>query len=257
MSELGRVGSVVNQGSLALSLDYLRVSPMNYPADIELENGWKIEFREKEDNMVFWNIFVRRNYRLRGDEETILDLGGNIGLFALYAAAKAPKARIHSFEPSRTTGQRYEKLMERNGLTQRVSLHPWALSDHEGSIRMAGEDVASAQKRVMVEGDAAGAGEEVRCRPLGTVVDELGLDRIDLMKVDIEGSEFQVLHNTPIEVLRKVRRMELETHRNRTAGEYRREELLKYLGKAGLEVADLEVDEEDFAQVYLVNRDQG
>lgn len=50
-------------------------------------------------------------------------------------------------------------------------------------------------------------------------MEEQGLDEIDLLKVDIEGAEYELVRDTPISALRKMRRIGLEYHRNGNPGD--------------------------------------
>lgn len=79
---------------LPITLEYLDARSINYPMDARLPNGLRVRLTEREDVKILWHIFVRRCYGVSGKESVILDLGANVGFFALYAATNAPGARI-------------------------------------------------------------------------------------------------------------------------------------------------------------------
>src|SRR5579863_1407108 len=86
-----------------VSAAYLGLSRLQYPFVLRLRRGEQIRFEELTDLKAFWQIFLRRVYRVRSTDRNILDLGANIGMFTLYAARSAPQARIFSFEPFPST----------------------------------------------------------------------------------------------------------------------------------------------------------
>ena len=59
---------------------------------------------------------------------------------------------------------------------------------------------------------------EVPCRTLAGVMHEFGLDRIDLLKVDIEGAELEVLAGVSPSLIRRVSQSTVEIHGAREFG---------------------------------------
>src|SRR5712672_2377965 len=80
-----------------------------YPSNLRLRRGEPIALQELADLKTFWQIFARRVYRVSASDRTIVDIGANIGLFALYAARQAPAARIFAVEPFPST---FERLLQ-------------------------------------------------------------------------------------------------------------------------------------------------
>ena len=88
------------------------------------------------------------------------------------------------------------------------------------------------QSRGMLEaGDARGL--EVRTITLAHFLTENDLSDIDLMKMDIEGSEHEVILSTAPEVLRRIRRIALEYHPNQPKGP-----LFEHIQEAGFTLID-------------------
>jgi tRNA1(Val) A37 N6-methylase TrmN6 len=80
-----------------------------------------VRLLEREETKILWHIFVRECYALAGRESVILDLGANVGFFALCAALKAPKAHVYSAEPVPSTVRRLLHHLEWNVLRDRVT----------------------------------------------------------------------------------------------------------------------------------------
>jgi FkbM family methyltransferase len=237
---------------LGLTLEYLDLKRIEYPVDVHLEGGIKLCLEEAEEVKILWNIFVRRCYRVAGDESVILDLGGNIGLFSLYASREAPSARIFTAEPMPATFARLEQNLRRNGLQDRVTALNYAVAGTECERFFAREAVPSGQRRLLSGPDDETAPDtRVSCRTLTWLLEENRLQKVDLAKIDIEGSEFESLLATPPEILRRIQRISLELHNNTTAKGYQTEDLLGHLRNSNFEVTQMATDPEGFSQVEL------
>ena len=115
---------------------------------------------------------------------------GGVGLDASYdfALAEAKRLDVHSFDP--TPAAIAFMARENRG---RVAFHPWGLMDRDGILRLhAPFDPAHAN---WFAENLHGTAEtvEVECLSIATVMARLGHGRIDLMKLDIEGSWFAVI----------------------------------------------------------------
>jgi len=97
-------------------------------------------------------------------------------------------------------------------------------------------------------------GVEVSCHTLESILDQYDLRSVDLAKVDIEGSEFEVLLATPPSALCRIARMDIEIHKNVTAQEHTSDELIAHLNTAGLRLASIETDALGFSQARFVRQ---
>ena len=68
---------------LPLTLEYLNARSIDYPMDARLPSGLRVRRVEREDVKILWHIFVRKCYAISGNESVILDLGANVGFFAV------------------------------------------------------------------------------------------------------------------------------------------------------------------------------
>ena len=114
-------------------------------------------------------------------DDTVVDLGAHLGMFTLAAAAKG--CRVIAVEASPQNVDALRRSIEANGFTN-VTVVQVAISDHIGTVRFSHEGPWG-----RVTDDAVTATMEVPARPLPVVLDELGIARVDAIKMDIEGSE--------------------------------------------------------------------
>lgn len=118
----------------------------------------------------------------------IVDVGANFGYFTTLCAHLAgPSGHVWAFEPTRFYGDRIGPHLEMNGLTERCTLVPLALSDHDDEC----EITISRSSATMhpVAADVPERMETIRLRRLDDVVDELKIEGVDFMKIDIDGHE--------------------------------------------------------------------
>lgn len=128
---------------------------------------------------------------------TFVDVGANIGYFALLAAARVgERGRVVALEPDPRMAEAARENVALNALRQ-VDVIPVAAAEAEGEAALAG--FAEHEGNWGVSALASGAAAQgrptftVRCAPLDRVLDEAGVGAVDLVKVDVEGAEHRVL----------------------------------------------------------------
>lgn len=123
-------------------------------------------------------------------QPVVLDIGANIGNHTLAFATVA--SHVHAFEPIPRIQALLRQNVEQNSLGN-VTLHPLALSDNEddATIHMVktGNVGASSFHKSGEETEAV----TVQCRCGDSLLAELGVERVDLVKIDVEAHELYVL----------------------------------------------------------------
>ena len=131
----------------------------------------------------------------RGGARTVFDVGANGGIYSLAALAAEPTASVHAFEPTPEIAERLRQTAQLNRLAT-LRVHQTAVSDQDGTalLRRCGADVGGNEGMNYVVADPGGAeGERVPTVRLDTVCRQLRADRIDLLKLDVQGAEAAVL----------------------------------------------------------------
>ena len=128
-------------------------------------------------------------------DAVFVDIGANVGAYSFYAAHVAgPQARIVAIEPQPAI---HRRLVDNIGFNPGVPIEPLALAvaDVDGPIQLfvdPGNAGETSMRRIAGPGPGA-ATLEVQARPLAVLVGELGLPRIDALKIDVEGAEDLIL----------------------------------------------------------------
>lgn len=132
---------------------------------------------------------------------TVLDVGANIGLYSLVAAAACRRrghdgVRIVGFEPNPAECGKFRHNVAINGF-RTVQVEQMAISDRKGSCRMAVPPPGlGAFGHLLQAGEARDrhdAEVDVATVDLDGWCAGQGVERIDLMKLDVEGHELAVL----------------------------------------------------------------
>lgn len=204
------------------------------PVTVKHRSGMRLQVTEFGDLEAIWQIFLRRVYEVRPSDRVIVDAGGNVGLFTCYASWRAPAARILTIEPFPSTVERLKVQLADNRLDSRVTVLDRALSAAHSDVAML-LDTPSSQQKPVVSGSTTGRTVHVQSVPLSAALAGLP-EHIDLLKMDIEGSEFEVLMNTPPATLRRFHRINLEHHEPPRGSSYSKAKLVEHLAEAGFRV---------------------
>jgi FkbM family methyltransferase len=167
-------------------------------------------FRDDSELLALQEIFREDEYALAGAGQaaTIVDLGANCGQAALWLRIRFPDARILSVEPDPRT---FAMLRRNVGRDPLITLRQVAITGADGWCRLEREPGASWGTRVSESADAhVDHVDHVPAVSLETLLDQHGIERVDLLKVDIEGMEHEALAASP--ALRRVRRVVGEIH---------------------------------------------
>lgn len=125
-----------------------------------------------------------------GPGGVFVDVGANCGLYSLFAARRlGPKGRVLAVEPVPEMVRRLRFNADANGFGT-VQIFPMALGDAPGVTTLY---VREAQYGVSSVRDATGTATEVPVSTLHAVVESARVDRIDALKIDVEGYEDHVL----------------------------------------------------------------
>lgn len=134
-----------------------------------------------------WVLAQLRGERIR----SVLDVGANVGDWAVLAAELLPDATVWALEIVPAT---FARLRERVGDHDRVRCFNLGLADRNGTLRIHYDPAASAHS-TFTEYPHSGTRQVIDCAVTtgDAFVREQGIDRVDFLKMDVEGAEHLVL----------------------------------------------------------------
>lgn len=172
--------------------------------------------RNKSDLHMIDENWCFRKYEYFGYDvkpgDVVVDIGGNIGSFAVHAAAVRKAGRVIVFEPHPVNFGLLERNVDSNGLGRVITCVNEAVSGTGGSALLFEDAANPGGHSLSGVSTAASRSVEVRCTTLAEVLDRYGLDRVNYLKIDCEGAEYEILEETPDEVLARVDRVSMEYH---------------------------------------------
>lgn len=175
-----------------------------------LRNGQVLEV-PRDARFILNEIYLDKVYDVPGIDPSrlrhVLDLGANVGLFATYISSLNPQATIYCFEPAKSNYDDLQVNVNRNRVNAR--LFPSAVSNKEGKGFLSHQ--GSSVEFALVE-SAEDNTEEVGCVSFESVFPLCGVERFDLLKLDIEGHEKTLLEGASDDLLRRFDKMIVEWH---------------------------------------------
>jgi len=132
---------------------------------------------------------------------TVFDVGANIGeLTLLFSRFVQPGGKVFSFEAAAATFGKLANIVSLSGRTN-VEVHHLAVCDRDGLAELAVYPEEYAGWNTLADRPLASYGidvapvrhEQVRSSTIDTFCRDKGITHIDLLKLDVEGAEYQVL----------------------------------------------------------------
>lgn len=199
--------------AIALSFTTLRTGA--FPRILEYRrNGrlYHITLPTWEDLRTAWTVLLGNEYRIHKEDATILDIGGNIGLFAIYANSINPQSRIISVEPFAESYLQLVQVAAQPNLASHLETRQLAISGTNGTITMdASPGIPSHSRKISRKPGRANL-IHVRSKTLESFLDDESLGEVDFIKMDIEGAEYEVISQASCRTLRRSRRYGIEYH---------------------------------------------
>jgi FkbM family methyltransferase len=127
-------------------------------------------------------------------EAVMVDIGANIGGYSLFAAAlMGPRARVIAIEPQPEIFERLVYNIRQNDFSSVKALN-CAVADRDGEITLfvAAKNRGETSMRIVTD-DVAGVQLRVEGRALMSLLEHEQVQRIDVMKLDVEGAEDLIL----------------------------------------------------------------
>lgn len=185
---------------------FLREIGVLRPVRVQVERGFSLLLdprdlvpltilRTKEWQPEVWNSIAPA----LSEGSVFFDVGAHIGYFSMKAAIRVGKTgRVLAFEPNPEILNLLRDNVAANHF-QNVIVEPIACTDRDQMLTLYAAPIVNtgasslAKQNAEISPDQAARPFSVRGRPIDDVVRELGLTRVDAIKIDVEGAEVIVL----------------------------------------------------------------
>jgi FkbM family methyltransferase len=194
---------------------------MTSPEAVRLRSGHTIHMGgHPQDIVTFVVVFGRREYGTIPKDGVVIDIGANIGTFAVYAALNGAK-KVYSFEPSPVAFAYLKKNIEANGLSDIIVPLNKAVADSQRTVHIPAisSPFNSIYSDTLVHGYdkdrvAAAGVHAVEAVTLPHFLQSEGIQSVDLLKMDCEGAEYEIVPSLDEDTLSKIHEIRMECHRS-------------------------------------------
>jgi len=210
------------------------VKKLTHPRLVTLQNGVRYLIRGKMD---IWsvketwldNFYERYGYQIEPDW-SIIDIGGGIGEFTIFASQKAQQGQVFAFEPFPSSYQLLINNLAMNHITNCTAIQR-AVSTNGETILLDSSNGEPLQVQSLTGNHRTSNGDftAVESDTLKDVFTKYQLSRCHLLKLDCEGAEYDILFSSG-DALSLVERIVLEYHH---VNGHTVDELSTFLGSNG------------------------
>jgi FkbM family methyltransferase len=176
---------------------------------VYLRNGHVIYLSDDPNDIVtVFLIFAREDYGKIESGAVVIDIGANIGVFALFAAFSGAKA-VYAFEPSQSSYDVLLNNISANKLNTIIHAERYAV------VGLPSAPVKFPSKSNVMNAILPDFTDCADCELVPTITLSemvLNLDKIDLLKLDCEGAEYDFLLQANAVDIRKIVEIRMEYH---------------------------------------------
>lgn len=177
--------------------DTMRMATLQY-------GGFKLPCDLREDlqrQFYFFGTYVLEEHILACWQKqvkaarVIFDVGANLGIYSFAALAVDPNVTVHAFEPTPEIATQLRTAAQRNGLSQ-LHVHETAVSSSGGYKKLnryRGHTGTNGGMNFISGTVGVSDPDSVPTVDLDDFCKQNGIDHVDLMKVDVQGHEYDVL----------------------------------------------------------------
>ncbi len=192
---------------------FLKTYSDQYKGEILFRDGFKLFVDDSSDISSISTSFFRKDYgTLDPHWKTIVDIGAHKGFFTTYAARNCPQSQIYSFEPIKSSFESLSKNVISNNLNGRVKVFNLGVAGTAGEKEINLSSSSTDNSFYTEIGSIMTGTQTIVCTTLAGIIYNNKLDKIDLLKLDCEGAEFEILMSSSKEVLDKLSEIRMEYH---------------------------------------------
>ncbi len=197
--------------------DYLiQKSPLKFRTEGKLD----VLLHNRSDFQLYQQIFVENVFNFQAikelinkNEPVVFDLGANCGFFSLRTLDFFPKAKIYAFEPQKKVNNKFKETIKANNLQNIISLEEFAVADRncQSTFYENRSPISASLLKKKVSRRTIRKQYPVEIISLNWFVKKFSLPDPDILKIDVEGSELDVLKGST-DFLNEISILLIEVH---------------------------------------------
>ncbi len=161
------------------------------------------------DYYTFHQVFLENQYNITipATPKTIIDAGANIGMASIYFAHRFPAAKIIAIEPS---AENFKVLLQNVANIPQATLLCMGLWNRDTHLEIL--DTYNSNDSFTVREVSKDQANSIPAISISTLMEQFSLDRIDILKMDIEGSEKELFQENYESWLPQTKILLIELH---------------------------------------------
>lgn len=191
------------------------------PIVFELWNGKKLYGLPNQwDGLVINEVWGMKNDYIHppvtiSTGDIVVDIGAHKGYFSVYASLHSGTGKVYAFEPFFKNYQILKKNIHINSC-KNVKLFQLGIADRKGkkSLYLGHDETKSGFSILKNQSNNYGQSKavDISVIRLTDIFTLCKINRIDFLKMDIEGAEYDIFFNTPKSVFSKIKHISMEYH---------------------------------------------
>ncbi len=182
---------------------------------VEFKNGIKCIIRNKSDSIAFLEVFFLNTndwiyeFKIK-EKDIVIDIGAHVGYFSIYSSINAKNGKIFAFEPY---DKSFKVLIKNLEINQIKNVIPQNL----GVTRESGTNTLYFKKNFAIgnsiyKNTDSDSKIEIKTISLQDIIKNNDIQKINILKLDCEGAEYQILLNLNHQTLEKIDKIVSEMH---------------------------------------------
>lgn len=222
--------------------------------------------RDDIDFSVFTEVFKLLEYKssvdaIKNAKDPIIDIGAHVGFFSIFTNCLNNDVKIYSIEPEKNNFELLNKHKEENKITN-IKTFKCAIGKEtrDGELIIKEDSINHKVKKLKIETSGRiqkskkeeGIFQDIRIFSLKDFFNDNKIKKVSLIKMDIEGGEYDIIENLNVDDFSKIGAFVLEAHDSKTKNRKCLEEKLRENGFS-VQVFPSKFDK-DLGFIFAINK---
>ena len=182
---------------------FINKSPLKFRTASKLD----VFLHNRSDFQLYQQVFVQNVFNfqaikalIKKNEPVVFDLGANCGFFSMRSLDFFPKAKIYAFEPQKKVNNKFKETIKANNLEDIISLQEFAVADRncQSTFYENRSPISASLSKEKVSLRTIRKQYPVEIISLNWFIEEFSVPCPDILKIDVEGSELDVLKGSTV-----------------------------------------------------------
>lgn len=192
-----------------------------------------VEFKECLFEEIYYKHLPKKIFTI--NNPVVIDIGANAGFFSVFSLYKLKNPKIICFEPIKRNFALLQNTLSA-AKNDNLLIVNKAVNDKNGELILKFDKTMEFTTSASLYDNPYGSDEEIVISiTLESIFSDYNLSKIDILKLDCEGAEYNIIYNTCSHFFEKVNCITMETHKGKNENENNCQ-LANYISNLGFNV---------------------